>query len=115
MSPASKKAKPPARRTPVSLSVTTRDTLPHLAAFLSGYLHEDFLLDYDSPSAALAGFLSEANATERRRLARDWATFAAAVEGRPWTEVRAAFAALGGAWRPSSRAALHAAFAAVQR
>jgi hypothetical protein len=87
--------------------------LPHLSSFLSGYLHEDFLLDYDAPGAALAGFLAECSPAERRGLARDWRTFVVATEGRPWPVVRAAFTALGGAWRPSSKAALDQLFSVL--
>jgi hypothetical protein len=108
MSPARKTTKPTKTTPPPSA-----DALPHLSAFLSGYLHEDFRLDYDTPAAAMADFLSECNSAERRRLTKDWRTFTAAVEGRPWREVRTAFSVLGGAWRPPSRAALDALFSAL--
>jgi hypothetical protein len=111
MSPVSKKTKrAPAVRTSGEAPLPP---LPHLAAFLSGYLHEDFGLDYDSPSAAVAAFLSECNPAERRGLAKDWRTFSTATEEQPWRDVRRAFSALGGAWLPSSRAALRSAFSAL--
>ena len=87
--------------------------LRHLSSFLAGYLHEDFLLDYDTPASALAGFLADCSVAERRGLAKDWRTFVTATEGRPWPAVRAAFAALGGAWLPPSRAALDVVFSTL--
>jgi hypothetical protein len=84
----------------------TAGALPHLSAFLSGYLHQDFLLEYDTPADALAGFLAECSPAERKGLAKDWRMFAAAVQGRRWPAVRTVFASLGGAWRPPSKAAL---------
>ena len=87
--------------------------LPFLSSFLSGYLHEDFLLDYDTPAAALAGFLADCSVAERRGLAKDWRTFVAAMNDRPWPAVRAAFTALGGAWLPPSRAGLDVLFSTL--
>ena len=87
--------------------------LPHLAAFLSGYLHEDFLLDHDTPEQALAEFLAASTLAERRRLARDWRMFKASMEDRPWPAVRHALAGVGGAWRPPSRAALDRLFSVL--
>jgi len=88
------------------MSPARKPPLPHLAAFLSGYLHEDFLLDHDTPAQALAEFLKVATAAERRGLAKDWRTFKASMESQSWPAVRTALAAVGGAWRPRSRAAL---------
>src|SRR5213075_1439922 len=84
--------------------------LPHLSAFLSGYLHQDFRLDYETPAEALAGFLAECSPAERRGLTKDWRTFTTAIEGQPWRDVRKGFLALGGAWVPPSRAALESVF-----
>lgn len=79
---------------------------PHLQAFLSGYLHQDFLLDHSTPSDALRAFLMEANASERRALRDDVRGFLAATEGASWRDLLAAFVALGGAWLPPNRRAL---------
>jgi hypothetical protein len=91
------------------------DRFPHLSAFLSGYLHQDFVLDHETPAAALAAFLSEAGAEERAALREEWRNFRAAVEGLLWRDARQAFAALGGAWRPRSRAALLGLFDALEQ
>ena len=88
------------------MSPARKPQLPHLAAFLSGYLHEDFLLDHDTPEQALAEFLAVSTPAERRALAKDWRLFRASVESLPWPAVRQGLAAVGGAWRPPSRAAL---------
>ena len=41
------------------------DPFPALTQFLSGYLHEDFVLDHKTPEGARAAFLKDANARER--------------------------------------------------
>ena len=91
----------------------TAAALPHLSAFLSGYMHQDFLHDYDSPADALAGFLAECSPAERQALTTNWRTFRAATKEHPWRDARNAFSALGGAWLPPSRAALDALFSAL--
>ena len=98
-------------RRPGTTSTPTRDAWPHLAAFLSGYLHQDFLLDHATPADALRAFLADGSAAERRGLRRDWRAFAAATGHLTWREQRRALLALGGAWSPASRAALLALFA----
>lgn len=100
-----------ARSTAVPLSA---ERFPHLAAFLSGYLHQDFVLDHKTPAGALAAFLADAGAEERAGLRAEWQHFKRAIEGRLWREVRDAFTALGGAWRPGSRTALLDLFAALE-
>ncbi|MGE3507764.1 MAG: contact-dependent growth inhibition system immunity protein [Vicinamibacterales bacterium] len=88
----------------------TADRFPHLAAFLSGYLHQDFVIDHRTPADALQAFLREADAAQRTALREEWRALAAEIEGLAWRDVRDTIAALGGAWRPASRAALLALF-----
>lgn len=86
------------------------EQFPHLVTFLSGYLHQDFVLDHKTPAGALRAFLSDAGADERAALRQEWRAFVKASDGRSWRDVCEAFTALGGAWRPASRAALLALF-----
>jgi hypothetical protein len=89
------------------------DAFPHLQAFLSGYLHQDFLLEYPTPAEALQAFLGEASAAERRGLRADWQVFRRAIEEAGWEEVRGLIAGLGGAWCPANRRALLGLFSAL--
>lgn len=89
-----------------ALPQLTADRFPHLAAFLSGYLHQDFMIVHRTPADALQAYLREADDAQRTALREEWRAFAAAIEGLGWREVRDSLAALGGAWRPASRAAL---------
>ena len=89
------------------------ERFPHLAAFLAGYLHQDFVLDHKTPAGALKAFLADAGPKDRAALVADWQAFHRAIEGAGWRETKAALAALGGAWQPASRAALLALFAAL--
>lgn len=93
-----------------SASPVTADDLPHLHAFLAGYLHQDFLVDHTTPAGALAAFLRDASADERRALGSDWRAFLVAAEGLSWTEERALFASLGGSWSPATRTVLRRLF-----
>ncbi|MGC4081448.1 MAG: contact-dependent growth inhibition system immunity protein [Vicinamibacterales bacterium] len=77
-----------------------------MAEFAAGYLHQDFELDHASPEEALRAFLAEANDEERRALIDELDRFKDAATHATWHDVREAFTALGGAWRPRSRAAL---------
>ena len=88
--------------------------LPHLEAFLHGYLHQDFLRDHEGPAAVLAAFLSECGPEERKGLRDDWMEFQQATAGCPWRTTRKAFARLGGTWLPPSRLALDRLFTALE-
>ena len=83
------------------------DAFPALTEFLSGYLHEDFVLDHKTPEGARDAFLKDANARERAAVAHEFEQFLAATRAQSWTDVRTSFSALGGAWTPKSRAALN--------
>jgi hypothetical protein len=82
------------------------DLFPHLSAFMAGYLHQDFQLDHTSPEAALRAFLEDANDEERVGLRGEIDRFREAAKDASWVDVKEALDALGGAWRPRSRAAL---------
>ena len=81
-----------------------------LAAFLAGYLHQDFVVTHKTPAGALQAFLADANARERDALREEWRQLLADLDGLAWREAARAFTALGGAWQPSSRRALLALF-----
>jgi hypothetical protein len=89
-----------------------RSELPMLSAFLSGYLHEDFVAEHETPEGAIRAFARDATAAERRRLASDLERYLALSTGWSWRDVKRGWASLGGAWTPRSRQAL-AAFAAA--
>ena len=83
------------------------DQFPALMQFLSGYLHEDFVLDHKTPEGARDAFLKDANARERAAVADEFERFLATAQTLSWANVRSGFSALGGAWTPKSRAALN--------
>lgn len=80
---------------------------PVLADFLVGYLHQDFLDDFESPEAAVADFLSSADEGERRALVQDWRSFRSTVQGWPFEAVVEALTEdLGSGWQPLNQAEL---------
>jgi CdiI immunity protein len=85
---------------------------PHLESFFSGYLHEDFQVEYGSPEGALRAWRMDATAKESQQLDREAARLLEAAANAPFDTV-AAFVRrdLGSAWRPSSLARLQALFA----
>ena len=84
------------------------DEYPQLRQFSSGYLHQDFAAEHGTPENARAAFLADASDAERQGFLDESARFLAATADRPWADVRVSWAALGAAWRPSSRAILRA-------
>ena len=80
--------------------------LPALAAFLSGYLHEDFVVEHETPEGAIRAFAHDATAAERKRLARDLNRYLALSADWSWLDIRRGWTGLGGAWAPRSRQAL---------
>lgn len=91
------------------------DLFPRLAAFASGYLHQDFTLEHVTPEDALRAFMTDANDEERASLHAELERFHEAATAATWADAREAFEALGGAWRPRSRAALESLFHLSQR
>ncbi len=86
------------------------DRFPALAQFAAGYLHEDFVAEHGTVKGALEAFLHDASARERAAFGREGQRFVDETAALSWVDARAAFSALGGAWRPASRAALTALF-----
>jgi hypothetical protein len=89
---------------------------PHLESFFSGYLHEDFLVDYGSPEGALRAWRLDASGKENQQFDREADRLLDAASKLPFDAI-AAFVRrdLGSAWRPSDRARLERLFAAVPR
>ena len=85
--------------------VTARD-FPELRRVFSGYLHEDFADDFDSPSAALQAFHDDANAQERRRFQTEARKFVDHIDALNLPAIRELLAQLGCRWSPSSRRAV---------
>ena len=85
---------------------STANQFPALAQFLSGYLHEDFVLDYKTADGARDAFLKDASVRERAAVVKELEQFMAASEAASWADARTSFSAIGGAWMPKSRVAL---------
>jgi hypothetical protein len=84
-----------------------------LSDFMSGYLHQDFQLEHDTPAAAYRAYVADAGGREIAALKRDSRQFLDWSAKQSWPAMRDAFADLGGAWRPSSRTALERFLAAM--
>jgi hypothetical protein len=82
-------------------------SFPHLESFFSGYLHEDFLVEYGSPEGALRAWRMDASAKESQQLDREAARLLEAAVKMPFDTI-AAFVRrdLASAWRPSDVARL---------
>lgn len=96
-------------------SAFTPEAYSALQQLVTGYLHQDFALDYETPARAVAAFFREASSEERRMALIDWRRFQASTASFAWPDLQQAFSRLGGAWMPPSRAALLAAFKALSR
>jgi hypothetical protein len=79
---------------------------PALRHVFSGYLHEDFLDEYGTPTAALRAFLRDADTSERLRFVAEARRFRERTASLDFKEVRALIARLGCRWMPASRRAL---------
>ncbi len=77
--------------------------LPHLAAFVRAYLHEDLIAEYGSAMAAADAFVRDASTAERQAVARELERVAEALEKRSAEQVSRFFdETLRAAWTPSS-------------
>jgi hypothetical protein len=56
---------------------------PALRNFLRGYFHQDLAEEYGSPKAAAQQFCQDADETQRKVLAEEWARFLARMKGQP--------------------------------
>ena len=82
---------------------------PVLRRVFSGYLHEDFLEDYDTPAGALRAFEDDADEDERRRFRAEARRFLAVTARLDFADVLVLLSRLGSRWTPSTREALIAA------
>jgi hypothetical protein len=81
---------------------------PVLRCFFSGYLHQDFRDEYDSPAAAAAAFCSEASPQEIAAVRSEWIAWRKGLAGASAPEVAAAIRKLGGVWAPQAESELAA-------
>ena len=73
---------------------------PAVAAFLRGYLHEDFAAEHESAAAALTCYLEDSSPQERAALAAESVRLLAAVSKMRARDLPRLVSALGGAWQP---------------
>ena len=84
-----------------------RQAFPAFAAFVRGYLHEDFAEVHGSVSAAAEAFCADANPVERQALAQELSKLVTITADRPLSEFqRFVQRELGGAWNPDSQTEL---------
>jgi hypothetical protein len=81
---------------------------PELRRAFTGYLHEDFLEEYETPAAALRAFHDDADPAEHRRFGTEARRFLDRTANLDFDEVRTLIAGLGCRWTPPSREALTA-------
>jgi hypothetical protein len=84
------------------------EDFPALAQFLGGYLHQDFLVEHGSASAAARSFREDASPEESQAVDAELERLLALTERWTVTQIRRFLKALGAAWLPSSRADLEA-------
>ena len=81
---------------------------PELQRVFSGYLHEDFLEEHETPAAALDAFREDATEAERRHFRNEAKRFLDRTAELEWHDVRELLSRLGCRWIPPSRRALTA-------
>jgi hypothetical protein len=80
-----------------------RRAFPALAAFLKGYLHEDFPDEHGSPAGAVRAFCRDASAGERRALESELVMLLEAARKNPPRALqRFVTRELGSGWNPKS-------------
>jgi hypothetical protein len=79
---------------------------PELERVFSGYLHEDLVIEYGSPEAALRAFHDDASAAEWRRFQGEAKQLVALAGVADFDDLRAIVRRLGSRWTPPSRDAL---------
>ena len=87
---------------------------PELERVFSGYLHEDFAVEYATPEAALRAFRNDASPAEWRRFQREAKRLATLASHRDFNDVRELLQRLGSRWMPPSRDALIALLTTLQ-
>ena len=73
-----------------------------LRQFFSGYLHQDFREEYDSPVDAAKEFCADATAEDIAALREDWKKWWTASQRLPLPQIQASIRGLGAAWSPQS-------------
>jgi len=92
------------------------EMMPRVAAFLAGYLHEDWTLDYGSPAEAMYEHLREADWDDVEELAAEWAVIEVASRTMPLEELAELFhSRFRAAWRPISRSEIEKISAELER
>lgn len=103
---------PTARRSPADADPAewlTADACPALAAFVGGYLHEEFAYDHGSATGAAWAFARDAEIETIAAAAREWELLEALAARCPVPEVADLLAhRFGSAWQPLTRAELAA-------
>ena len=87
----------------------TRDAasrFPELSRVFTGYLHEDFAVEYGSPDEALLAFHQDASPAEWRRFQREARQLLRRAESGDFGEMSDLLHRLGSRWTPPSRDAL---------
>ena len=90
-----------------------RAAFPHLAAFMRGYMHEDFAREHRTALAAAKRFLTDASEDERMEVAGDAARFSLLTARLSLEEIRPQIDGLGGAWNPRTRPEIDRVFATL--
>ena len=81
---------------------------PALKLVFSGYLHEDFVKEYGSATAALRSFEADADDDEVDRFRAEVLRFLEVTEPLDWVKVRGLLTQLGSRWHPASRKSMAA-------
>lgn len=76
---------------------------PALKQVFSGYLHEDFVKEYGSATAALRSFEADADDDEVDRFRAEVQRFLEMTEPLDFAKVRTLLTQLGSRWHPASR------------
>jgi hypothetical protein len=76
---------------------------PERGRAFTGYLHEDFLEEHDTPAAALRAFQDDAGQPEKQRFRSEARRFLDRTAGLDFNEVCTLIARLGCRWTPPSR------------
>jgi hypothetical protein len=89
---------------------------PQLESFFSGYLQEDFLVEFGSPEGALRTWRLSASAKENEQFDREAQVLLDAASKLPFDTITAFVRRdLGSSWRPSDVARLQKLFAPPSR
>ena len=65
----------------------TATTFPALRSFMRGYFHEDMADEYGTLDEAVRQFCEDADANERKTVAKEWHRFVAQTKGQPLSAI----------------------------